>query len=45
MAPVVVESPGDAAVTLAELWDVRRQLTLGVGMLMLQQLIGINTIM
>ena len=45
VVPVVVESSGDAAVTLADLWAVRRQLTLGVGMLMLQQLIGINTIM
>lgn len=32
-------------VSLAELWAVRRQLRLGVGILVLQQLIGINTIM
>ena len=31
--------------TLAQLWQVRRQLTLGVGLLVLQQMIGINTIM
>jgi MFS family permease len=37
------ESAG--GVTLAQLWQVRRQLTLGVGLLVLQQMIGINTIM
>ena len=37
--------PPPAGVTLADLWAVRRQLTLGVGLLVLQQMIGINTIM
>ena len=40
--------PADASgggVTPAQLWQVRRQLTLGVGLLVLQQMIGINTIM
>ena len=32
-------------VSFADLWAVRRQLTLGVGLLVLQQMIGINTIM
>ena len=36
---------GGGGVSLHELWQVRRQLTLGVGLLTLQQLIGINTIM
>lgn len=36
---------GGGGVSLAELWAVRRQLRLGVGILVLQQLIGINTIM
>jgi SP family myo-inositol transporter-like MFS transporter 13 len=31
--------------SLADLWAVRRQLSLGAGLLMLQQMVGINTIM
>ena len=38
-------SDGSGAVTLRDLWEVRKQLILGVGLLTLQQLIGINTIM
>ena len=38
-------APSGGGATLADLWQVRRQLTLGLGLLVLQQLIGINTIM
>ena len=36
---------GGGGVSFADLWAVRRQLVLGVGLLVLQQIIGINTIM
>ena len=38
-------SEGSGPVSWSELWTVRRQLRLGVGLLMLQQLVGINTVM
>lgn len=47
-APVLPARPtngGGGGVTIADLWAVRRQLTLGVGLLVLQQMIGINTVM
>ena len=42
-APAAAATAG--GVSIKDLWAVRRQLSLGVGLLMLQQLIGINTIM
>ena len=44
-APPADAGTGGSPVTLRDLWEVRRQLRLGVGLMCLQQLIGINTIM